>query len=140
MNLADNIINLAMICRDFGVPGIVTSEVPSLPSLPSKLKYFLILAGNCSKIEVENFPYCAISHENQSLSHIFCPWLSRKTVFWLLTCASPLQTYFFGQFRYKIREILIKNQKEKSRETFRDIHWIGHHTKIPPDSWCEPST
>ena len=42
--------------------------------------------------------------------------------------------------RYKIREILIKNQKAKSREIFRDIHWIGHHNKIPPDSWCEPST
>ena len=42
--------------------------------------------------------------------------------------------------RQKIREILIKNQNEKSREIFRDIHWLGHHTKIPTDNWCEPST
>ena len=32
--------------------------------------------------------------------------------------------------KYKIREILIKNQKKKSREIFRAIHWSGHYSKI----------
>ena len=32
--------------------------------------------------------------------------------------------------RYEIRGILVKNQKKKSREIFRDMHWIGHHTKF----------
>ena len=40
--------------------------------------------------------------------------------------------WFVSTLRYKIREILIKNQKEKSREIFCDIHWIGHHAQISP--------
>ena len=33
------------------------------------------LPENCWKVEIKVFPYCAISHENKSLSDIFFPWL-----------------------------------------------------------------
>ena len=34
----------------------------------------MILEKNCWKIYTKIFLYCSISHENQSLSHIFCSW------------------------------------------------------------------
>ena len=36
-----------------------------MPSLPSKLKIFLIPAENCWKIEIKAFPHCAISHQSR---------------------------------------------------------------------------
>ena len=43
-----------------------TSElcVENRNRMPSPLPIFLILAKNCSRIEVKTFPYFAISHEN----------------------------------------------------------------------------
>ena len=40
-----------------------------MSSLPSKLKEDLMLAENYWKIEIKVFLYCAVSHENYSLSH-----------------------------------------------------------------------
>ena len=39
------------------------------------MKIFAILAKNYWKIEIEPFPYDAISHETQGLSQIFFKWL-----------------------------------------------------------------
>ena len=36
----------------------------------------------------------------------------------------------FKSLRYKIRKILIKNQKYESREIFSGIHWIDQYNKI----------
>ena len=47
---------------------------------------------------------------------VSCVRCSKKT-------DKQLRQYFlYIPPRYKIREILIKNQKQKSREIFRDIH------------------
>ena len=52
---------------------IQTSQNDSLlPSLPAKMKNFLILAKIFRKIAIQLFLQCAISHENQSQSQIFC--------------------------------------------------------------------
>ena len=79
-----------------------------MSSLPSKLKEFLMLAENCWKIEIKVFLYCAISHENYSLSHIFFPWLSFEYVefnddvhfvsFWL-------EILFWANFVQKIKTV-----------------------------------
>ena len=47
-------------------------------SLPSNLKNLSLLVKISSKAEIELFPYCAISHENQSLSQIFCEYIAAK--------------------------------------------------------------
>ena len=38
------------------------------------------LPENCWKVEIKVFRYCAISHENKSLSDIFFPWCSFKAL------------------------------------------------------------
>ena len=44
-------------------------------------------------------------------------------------------SFMVKTLRYKIREILTKNQKEKSREIFRAIYWIGQYTKIAVNAY-----
>ena len=47
------------------------------------MKVLLILAENIWKTEIKLFALCAISHENESYSQIFCELLSLETFFWL---------------------------------------------------------
>ena len=42
-----------------------------MPSLPPKNKIWSILVKDPLKIDIELFPWCAISHVNQSFSQIF---------------------------------------------------------------------
>ena len=46
-----------------------------MPSPPSKKKILLVQAKDSFKIEILLFPQCAISHENQNFSQMFCLWL-----------------------------------------------------------------
>ena len=49
-----------------------------LPTLPPKNKTLLILVKGSWKIEIEVFTQCAILHENQSFSQVFCLWLQNN--------------------------------------------------------------
>ena len=79
-----------------------------MSSLPSKLKEDLMLAENYWKIEIKVFLYCAVSHENYSLPHIFFPWSSVEYVefnddvhfvsFWL-------EILFWANFVQKIKTV-----------------------------------
>ena len=49
-------------------------------------------------VEIKRFPYCAISHGNQSQSQIFCEWLSLKSVFCLQLRPGRFKHNFFDLF------------------------------------------
>ena len=88
-----------------------------MPSLPSKLKYFLIIAENCGKIEVKIFPYFALSQETESLSNIFfhdCLWKqlfgsnSSQSSSNLILWTNLVTMRFFTQFQLKLEQLSCK--------------------------------